>query len=191
MDDVDQGFELGDLLVERSVDTDAQRRDTTSLVVDQPGANDVRRADKIGAETDVDGDSCRSAVAIPCRPEPLHLGDVVAVALTREGVVVEVLVRRTHRSERERIAIGMATSGRLDRRGVVAGELESDSNHTVDVVERTTGGMGAIADRVEERVGGGREEGVPDPTIGEFTGESQVGRAEGRDVDGDLGGLGT
>ena len=59
-------------------------------------------------------------VLVAGQPQPLHLADVVAVALAFERVVVEVRRRRSHRAEGERVALGVTTAGGVD----VVGELD-------------------------------------------------------------------
>ena len=94
----------------------------------------------------------RGGVAVAGRPQPLDRLDVVAEALPGEGVVVEVLARRAHRPERERVAVGVTPTGRLDRRRIVVGQLERHGDDAVDVVEAAPGPRRPVGDRPEERV---------------------------------------
>ena len=68
---------------------------------------------------------------------------------------------------------------------VVGRELEGDRHDPLDVVESAARRSRTLPDRVEEDVGGRREERVPDPPVRELAGEAQVRRAERGDVDGD------
>ena len=144
----DEQLEVGDLLVEGAVDPDAQRGDPAALVLDEAVADERGRSDEVGAEADLDRHACRRGVAIARGPETLDLGDVVAVALAGERVVVEVLRRRAHGAERERVAVGVAAAGGRDRIRIVVGEFEADRDDTIDVVERASG-----ADAAPSRIG--------------------------------------
>ena len=60
----------------------------------------------------------------------------------------------------------------------VVGELESDRDGEVEIVERASGVGGAFTNRVEEDVGGLGEERVADPPVGQLAREPKIVRAE-------------
>ena len=70
----------------------------------------------------------------------------------------------------------------------VVGEFDADGDGEVEFADVAAGRSGAFAYRVEEDVGGLREERVADPSVGELAGEPKVHGSERRDVDGDVGG---
>ena len=104
---------------------------------------------------------------------------VVSVALPFEGVVVEVRRRRPHGPEREGVALGVPAPGGFD----VFGELDTHRDGEVDIGKRTARRLGALADGVEEDVGGFGEEGVADPSVRQLAGQPEVRRSKRGDVD--------
>ena len=127
----------------------------------------------------------RSAASsrLPASHSVLHRLDVVGEALPGERRVVEVLVLRAHRTDRERVAAGVACGGLLD----VVGELDGDGHHEVEVGDRPASLGGAGAKRLEEGLGVLGHEGVAEPTVGQLTGQLEVARTERGDVDRDVG----
>ena len=145
--------------------------------------HDVGRAEQVGAHAELDRHPRRGLLPLAVEPQRLHRGDVVGEALAGEGVVVEVLVRRPHRPDRERVAAGVAGRRLLD----VVGELDGDRHHEVDVVEGPAAACGAGAQRFEEHLGMLGDERVAEPPVGELARQFEVARSEGGDVHGYVG----
>ena len=183
---LDEVFEGGELLVVGAVELGEKRGDAGGAVEVESLGDRGLGAEQVGEAAEVERDGVGGLVAMTGLPELLDSGDLVGEAEPGEGVVVEVAAPGAHGSDREGIAPCMA-AGRLVTGGIVVGDLDRDRCDEVQVGERAARGLGSLAQRTQERVRGLGDERVAEPAVGSLTGETQVGRPHGRDVDGNVG----
>ena len=97
-------------------------------------------------------------------------GDLVSVAQSGEGVVVEVAAAGAHRSDGERVPVGVFARGG-GRGCIVAVELHGDRCDEVEISQAPPRTLGALAQRRKEHLRGFGNEGVAEPTVRKLTGE--------------------
>src|SRR3954447_3413463 len=172
VDDADEPFQGRKLVWIISLQLGQQCRDPGGPVLTHPLCDTCWCTNEIRETAEVERHRLAGFFSLPALPQLGDDADLFAVAQPGERVVVEVATVGTHRSDGERVAVGVPSGRSVGGRFVVV-DLDRDRRNEIKIRQRASSALRAFAQGTQKYFGGFGNERVAKPAVGRLTGESQ------------------